>query len=112
MRKLKILALTAFAVLWVSAAAASAFAGYHIASASGGTLPGSRQTANEVTTDVGTAKCNTATFTGSQATETASTSTLHAEYKTCTLSGQKVNITTTKCNYESKNPSTAPLSAT
>jgi hypothetical protein len=112
MRKLKILALTAFAAFAISAvAAASALAEYHIASASGGTISASQQTSNEYGTTVGTVKCTTVIFTGSQATETASTLTLHPEYKTCTLSGQKVSISTTGCNLELLKPSTEPLSA-
>jgi hypothetical protein len=109
MRKLKILAVTAFAVFAISAvAAASASAEYHIASASGGTITGTQQTANEFFTDVGTVKCTTATFSGSQATETASTLTAHPEYSGCKLAGQAVKITTTGCNYEFLKPNTGP----
>jgi hypothetical protein len=113
MRKFKILGLTVFAVLAISAvAAASASAEYHIASPSGGTINGKQETTNEFFTKVGTVKCTNATFTGSQATETASTLTAHPEYSTCTLAGQKVTINTTGCNYVFQKPTTSPLSAT
>jgi hypothetical protein len=114
MSRLKIFCLTAFAILAISAvASASAFAEYHIASASGGTVNGKNTTATELFTKVGTEKCSTAAFTGSLATETASTLTVHPEFSTCALAGLKTTVTTTGCNFEFQRPNTGPpLTAT
>jgi hypothetical protein len=109
MGKLKTWGFAVFAVLAISAvASASAFAEYHIASGSGGTVTGQQLTTNELFTNVGTQKCTTLTFSGSQATETASALTVHPEYSRCTLAGQRINYITTGCNYEFQKPSTGP----
>jgi hypothetical protein len=112
MRKLRILGLIVVAIGVINAAAAApAFAGYHIAVPAGGWIEGSQQTTNQFTFDVGTAKCTGARLSGNLVGETSSYMTLHPEYTGCTLSGQKVTINSTSCNYEFWPPSTSPLSA-
>jgi hypothetical protein len=78
--------------------ATSASANYNIASATGGTISGSQVTTNEFFTDVGTVKCTTATFSASQATETAETLTILPAYSGCTLAGVKVDVHMNKCH--------------
>lgn len=107
MRKLKVLVLTLIAIGAVSAvAAATASAEYHIASVTGGSITGTQQTQEVFTTDVGAVKSSGVTLTGSQATETASTLTLHPTYSGSTLAGLKVTVNTGTCNYEFLKPTT------
>jgi hypothetical protein len=109
MHKLKVLGLALVVIGALSAiAASSAFAGYHIASVSGGSIVGNQTTKNEFVTDVGTVKCSIATFSGHQSTETAATLTVHPEYSGCSLSGLSVSINTTSCSYRFETPVTTP----
>jgi hypothetical protein len=108
MHVFKVLGLALVAIGALSAVAAnSAFASYHIASASGGSISGSQVTKNEFATDVGTVKCSVATFSGSQATETASTLTVHPAYSGCSLSGLAVTVSTAGCSYRFETPVTS-----
>jgi hypothetical protein len=109
MRKLRSLAVMAFAIFAISAMASTrAMADYHIESASGGSISGTQQTMNEFFTEVGTLKCVGATFAGEQNSETASVLTVHPSYTGCRLGGQKVTIATSGCNYEFQEPTTGP----
>jgi DNA-binding transcriptional regulator YdaS (Cro superfamily) len=107
MRKVKLIGLTVVAVCAISAvAAASASAHYHIASATGGSITGSQLVQNVFTTDVGTVKCNVATFSGEQATETANELTIRPTYEKCNLAGQSVEVNTKECDYLFTEPTT------
>ncbi|HEY2717102.1 MAG TPA: hypothetical protein VGI73_12855 [Solirubrobacterales bacterium] len=110
MQKFKIVALDLVVIGALSAiTAGAAFAEYHVASASGGSITGSQVTKNEFATDVGTVKCSVATFSGSQSTETASTLTVHPAYSGCSLSGLAVTVSTSSCSYRFDKPVTEPV---
>jgi hypothetical protein len=107
MRKLKALglALVAFGAIG-AAAAATASANYNIASVAGGTISGTQTNTHEIHLDLGTVKCTSATFTTSQATETADTLTILPSYDGCTLAGVKVTFHLNKCHYLYTKPTT------
>ncbi|HEY2715640.1 MAG TPA: hypothetical protein VGI73_05415 [Solirubrobacterales bacterium] len=110
MRKLKHLA-TAIAMIGVIGAisATSAFAEYHIASVSGGTITGSQVSPIQIVTKVGIVKCSVLDWSGLQEKETEAVLPLHA---TCTsggtLAGVKASITTTFCGFLFEKPETEP----
>ncbi|HEY2717265.1 MAG TPA: hypothetical protein VGI73_13680 [Solirubrobacterales bacterium] len=109
MRKLKLLVVATMALGVISATtAASAFAEYHIASASGGLISGIQTSQNALSTSVGTLKCSGVSFSGSQSTETASTLTLHPSYSGCTLAGLSATVSTSSCSYIFEKPVTSP----
>jgi hypothetical protein len=107
MRSFKAFSLALVAMFALSAVMASAAFATYDSEVATTTLNGSQKTENEFTTDVGTVKCKTATFSGTQSgTEvgktgvfTAPTVTVHPTYETCNLAGQSVSITTTGCDY-------------
>jgi hypothetical protein len=71
------------------------------------TLSGAQVATNELVTDVGTLKCTSATFSGSQAGAekesgvfSSETVVLHPTSSGCTFAGVKVTVTTTGCDYK------------
>jgi len=100
-RKFKSLGLVLAAVFAMSAIGASAAsaAEFHSAGAPT-TITGTQSTSHVFTTSAGTVTCKTATFSGTQSTQTATTVQLTPTYKECTAFGFiNVPIDVNGCSY-------------
>jgi hypothetical protein len=101
-RNLKMFGLAAMAIFALSAVAvASASADEFHGESAPVNFSGSQTTANVFTTNAGTVKCATATFSGTNATTTSSTAELAATYGGCKAFGfLEVPVTMNGCKYK------------
>jgi hypothetical protein len=105
MRSIKVFGLVLVAALAMSAVVASAASAFYDSEVETTTLSGKQGVENEFTTDVGTVKCKTATFSGTQKGAkveggfTAEMINVTPTYSECNLAGQAVSVTTTGCEY-------------